>query len=139
MSKDLEARLRRLEQKQSKPDYTRLKPIIPLAGMSKSWIEQYHKDPEVISIIWQDVIKEYHEQHIRDFEQHPEHYTDELAKLSNNKTISLAIPPWYRLIPSDKSEWYKTCVHNAETRLTFWQTVGGGRKETLKTSEDIEP
>ena len=130
MSKDLEARLRRLEQKQSKPDYTKLKPVVPLAGMSETWQKQYHKDPEVLGLIWQKVIQEYHEQHIRDFEQHPEHYANGEGK------VPQGIPPWYRLIPDDNTEWYKECKNTAETNLIFWQTVGGGRKETLLQSED---
>lgn len=125
MSKDLDARLRRLEQKQSTPDYSTLKPITPLAGMSDSWVGQYHRDAEVLSIIWQDVIKEYNEQHINEWRQHPETYANADGTISG-------IPPWYRLLPDDNAVWYKECKERAETKLILWLTVGGQRKEILR-------
>lgn len=125
MSKEIEARLRALEKRQQSTEWwANLKPVLPLAGMSKTWQDQYHKDPEVLSLIWQKTVKEYNDKHIDEWRKNPSKYADEDGNISS-------MPPWYRLVPHDNSEWYKELKDHAETSLVMWQTVGGGRKEAL--------
>lgn len=125
MSKELEARLRTLEHRlQSGEFWQNIKTPIPLAGMSKTWQDQYRKDPEVISELWHSVVNDYNDKHIDEWRQHPEQYKDAYGKISNT-------PPWYSLVPDDQSEWYKELIQDAEVSLVLWQTVGGGRKEAL--------
>ena len=68
MSDRIKARLDSLEKRYTKPTYAfedMPKPPVPLADMSKEWQDQYHKDPNMISMIWQRVVREYHEAHIQ--------------------------------------------------------------------------
>lgn len=117
MSSNLDARLRALERRDSCPEFVNLKPPIPLAGMSKTWQDQYHKDPEVISKVWYTTIADYHERHIEEWQQ---------------ENGTRAMPPWYRLLSDDNAEWYKDCKGQAEAKLVIWQALGN------KTNNDNE-
>lgn len=129
MSKEIEARLRALEKRQHSTEWwANLKPVLPLAGMSETWQEQYHKDPKILEDIWHDTVRDYHQKHIDEWRKNPSKYADKDGNISS-------IPPWYRLVPHDDSEWYKELVQDAETSLVLWQALGGGRKEALNDDD----
>lgn len=120
MSKDLEARLRRLEQQNATGNYDAdhlPRPVMPLAGMSQEWQDQYHKDPKVLEDIWQQVVRDYHTKHFDEWRQYPERYADE------DGNISTGIPPWLRLIPKDNNKVWQDMVNDASTRFTVWRIL----------------
>lgn len=126
MSSDLNARLRALE-RQGQDKMLTPKLVLPLAGMSERWLEQYKKDPEVLSLIWDRTVKDYREQHAQEWREHPEHFTNFKGEPCTSKDI----PPWGSLLITD--ERVENELHDkAETALIFWLTVGGGKKEVLQ-------
>lgn len=119
MSKDLDARLRRLEQQNTTGNFDLdhlPRPAMPLASMSKEWQDQYHKDPKILEDIWHDTVRDYHQKHIDEWRQHPERYADD------NGNISQGLPPWLRLVPHDSGVW-RDMVKDASTRFTVWRIL----------------
>ena len=109
MSDRLKARLDSLERHYTKPslDFDGLpKPPLPLAGMSKEWQEQYHKDPNTLGMIWHRVLREYHDEHLEGWLE------------SGHRTGS---PPWGMIIPPD--ETYDELSRLAEARLTLYTAL----------------
>lgn len=126
MSSRLDARIRALERYSQAQEITpRL--VLPLAGMSERWLDQYHKDPEALNLIWDKTVENYRAKHKQEWLDHPENFTNLKGKPCTSKDI----PPWGGLIITDERverELYK----QAETALILWQTVGGSRKEALQ-------
>lgn len=109
MSDRIKARLDSLEKRYTKPTYAfedMPKPPVPLANMSKEWQDQYHKDPNMISMIWQRVVREYHESHIQ-------------AWLDSERRTPT--PPWGMIIPP--KEIYDELSQIAEARLTLYTAL----------------
>lgn len=119
MSKDLEARLRRLELQNNTgnfdPDHLP-NPVMPLADMSQEWQDQYHKDPKILEDIWRRVVRDYHLKHFDEWRQHPERYADDDGK------IYTSMPPWLRLTPRDNKVW-QDMVDEAINHFTIWRLL----------------